>query len=145
MAKDHKQGKRGLNIIIVGCGKVGASLTEQLYKEGHDITLVDRSSERLQALTDMYDVMGIVGNGASYKIQREAGIDTADLMIAVTDSDELNLLCCTVAKRVGDCAAIARVRTPDYSDEASYLKEKLGLAMIINPEMEAANEITHVT
>ena len=91
MAKDHKQGKRGLNIIIVGCGKVGASLTEQLYKEGHDITLVDRSSERLQALTDMYDVMGIVGNGASYKIQREAGIDTADLMIAVTDSDELNL------------------------------------------------------
>ena len=144
MAKDHKQGKRGLNIIIVGCGKVGASLTEQLYKEGHDITLVDRSSERLQALTDMYDVMGIVGNGASYKIQREAGIDTADLMIAVTDSDELNLLCCTVAKRVGDCAAIARVRTPDYSDEASYLKEKLGLAMIINPEMEAANEITHV-
>ena len=144
MAKDHKQGKRGLNIIIVGCGKVGASLTEQLYKEGHDITLVDRSSDRLQALTDMYDVMGIVGNGASYKIQREAGIDTADLMIAVTDSDELNLLCCTVAKRVGDCAAIARVRTPDYSDEASYLKEKLGLAMIINPEMEAANEITHV-
>ena len=144
MAKDHKQGKRGLNIIIVGCGKVGASLTEQLYKEGHDITLVDRSSDRLQALTDMYDVMGIVGNGASYKIQREAGIDNADLMIAVTDSDELNLLCCTVAKRVGDCAAIARVRTPDYSDEASYLKEKLGLAMIINPEMEAANEITHV-
>ena len=144
MAKDRKQGKRGLNIIIVGCGKVGASLTEQLYKEGHDITLVDRSSERLQVLTDMYDVMGIVGNGASYKIQREAGIDNADLMIAVTDSDELNLLCCTVAKRVGDCAAIARVRTPDYSDEASYLKEKLGLAMIINPEMEAANEITHV-
>ena len=143
MAKDRKQGKRGLNIIIVGCGKVGASLTEQLYKEGHDITLVDRSSERLQVLTDMYDVMGIVGNGASYKIQREAGIDNADLMIAVTDSDELNLLCCTVAKRVGDCAAIARVRTPDYSDEASYLKEKLGLAMIINPEMEAANEITH--
>ena len=65
-------------------------------------------------------------------------------MIAVTDSDELNLLCCTVAKRVGDCAAIARVRTPDYSDDVSYLKEKLGLAMIINPEMEAANEIMHV-
>ena len=143
-AKDRKQGKRGLNIIIVGCGKVGASLTEQLYKEGHDITLVDRSESRLRSLTDMYDVMGIVGNGASYKVQVEAGIDKADLMIAVTDSDELNLLCCTVAKRVGDCAAIARVRTPDYSDEVSYLKEKLGLAMIINPEMEAANEIARV-
>ena len=91
MAKDRKQGKRGLNIIIVGCGKVGASLTEQLYKEGHDITLVDRSSERLQVLTDMYDVMGIVGNGASYKIQREAGIDNADLMIAAVSYTHLTL------------------------------------------------------
>lgn len=143
-SKDKKPVKNGLNIIIVGCGKVGASLTEQLYIEGHDITLVDKSTERVQALTDLYDVMGIVGNGASYKVQMEAGIDKADLMIAVTDSDELNLLCCTVAKRVGDCAAIARVRTPDYSDEVSYLKEKLGLAMIINPELEAANEIARV-
>ncbi len=144
LSKEKKPAKAGLNIIIVGCGKVGASLTEQLYKEGHDITLVDKTAARVQALTDLYDVMGIIGNGASYKVQVEAGIDKADLMIAVTDSDELNLLCCTVAKRVGDCAAIARVRTPDYSDEVSYLKEKLGLAMIINPEMEAANEIARV-
>lgn len=143
-SKERKQVKRGLNIIIVGCGKVGSTLTEQLYKEGHDITLVDQSAARLRNLTDLYDVMGIVGNGASYKVQVEAGINQADLMIAVTDSDELNLLCCTVAKRVGDCAAIARVRMPDYSDEVSYLKEKLGLAMIINPELEAANEIAHV-
>lgn len=143
-AKEKKPARRGMNIIIVGCGKVGASLTEQLYKEGHDITVVDKSPARVSALTDLYDIMGLVGNGASYKVQKEAGIDKADLMIAVTDSDELNLLCCTVAKRVGDCAAIARVRTPDYSDEVSYLKEKLGLAMIINPEMEAANEIVRV-
>ena len=82
----------------------------------------------------------IVGTGASYSVQMEAGIESADLLIAVTESDELNLLCCTVAKRVGDCSAIARVRTPEYSEEIPYLREKLGLALIINPEQAAANE-----
>ena len=92
----------------------------------------------------MYDIMGVEGNGASYSVQIEAGIEDSDLFIAVTDSDELNLLCCTIAKRVGNCAAIARVRTPDYSKEVSYLQEKLGLAMIINPEQEAAREIASI-
>lgn len=142
--KPVRAAKQGLNIIIVGCGKVGTTLTEQLCKEGHDIAIVDKNPERIQALTDMYDVMGLVGNGASYSVQMEAGIDKADLIIAVTDSDELNLLTCTVAKRVGDCAAIARVRNPDYSEEVTYLQERLGLAMIINPELEAANEIARV-
>ncbi len=135
---------KGLNIIIVGCGKVGATLTEQLSKEGHDITVIDKDSSAVQALSDTYDVMGFVGNGASYSVQMEAGIEHTDLIIAVTDSDELNLLCCTVAKRVGNCAAIARVRTPDYSEEAGYLREKLGLAMIINPELESASEVARV-
>lgn len=88
--------------------------------------------------------MGLVGNGASYSVQMEAGIENADLIIAVTASDELNLLCCTVAKQVGDCAAIARVRTPDYSKEAGYLREKLGLTMIINPELEASLETARI-
>lgn len=136
--------KKGLQIIIVGCGKVGATLTEQLSNEGHDITLIDKNPRALNALAELYDVMGIVGNGASYNIQMEAGIETADLLISVTNSDELNLLCCTVAKRVGDCAAIARVRNPDYYEEIGYLREKLGLAMVINPEMEAAREMTKV-
>ncbi|MCH5268600.1 MAG: Trk system potassium transporter TrkA [Lachnospiraceae bacterium] len=130
----------GLHIIIVGCGKVGETLTEQLTKEGHDITLIDKDAAKLNDLSNLYDVMGIVGTGASYSIQMEAGIEEADLLIAVTDSDELNLLCCTVAKRVGNCAAIARVRNPDYSEEIPYLREKLGLAMIINPEQAAAHE-----
>ena len=134
----------GLNIIIVGCGKVGITLVEQLSKEGHFITLIDKNSQKIQNLTDMYDVMGVVGNGASYSVQLEAGIKSADLLIAVTNSDELNLLCCTIAKRVGDCAAIARVRTPDYIKEAGYLREKLGLAMIINPELEAAKEASRI-
>ena len=144
MFKPEVKRTNGLNIIIAGCGKVGISLTERLAKEGHDITVIDRDSEKVQMASGLFDVMGIVGTGASFSIQMEAGIENADLFIAVTDSDELNLLCCTVAKRVGNCAAIARVRNPDYSDEVSYLREKLGLTMIINPELEAAREISRV-
>ena len=134
----QKNKVKGLQIIIVGCGKVGRTLVEQLSKEGNDITIVDKDAEKVQTISGLYDVMGVTGNGASYSVQMDAGIENADLIIAVTDSDELNLLCCTVAKRVGNCAAIARVRTPDYSMEAGYLRDKLGLAMIINPEMEAS-------
>lgn len=138
------QSKNGLNIIIVGCGKVGMTLIEQLSKEGHDITIIDKNAARVQEMSNLYDIMGLVGNGASYSVQMEAGIENADLIIAVTASDELNLLCCTVAKQVGDCAAIARVRTPDYSKEAGYLREKLGLTMIINPELEASLETARI-
>ena len=136
--------ENGLKIIIVGCGKVGANLVDQLSKEGHDITVIDKKAEKIQDITNIYDVMGLVGNGASYSTQMEAGIEETDLIIAVTDSDELNLLCCTVAKRVGKCAAIARVRTPDYSEESGYLREQLGLALIINPELEAAREVARI-
>ena len=136
--------ENGLKIIIVGCGKVGANLVDQLSKEGHDITVIDKKAEKIQDITNIYDVMGLVGNGASYSTQMEAGNEETDLIIAVTDSDELNLLCCTVAKRVGKCAAIARVRTPDYSEETGYLREQLGLALIINPELEAAREVARI-
>ena len=144
MFHPKKQEPQGLQIIIVGCGKVGATLIERLSPEGHDITIIDKNAQKIQEITNMYDVMGLVGNGASYSVQKEAGIDNADLLIAVTDSDELNLLCCTIAKRVGDCSAIARVRTPDYSKEVGYLQKKLGLAMIINPELEAAKEMARI-
>ena len=134
----------GLNIIIVGCGSVGTTLVEQLSAEGHDITVIDKRADKVTELTDLYDIMGIVGNGASFGVQIEAGIKEANLIIAVTESDELNLLCCTVARRVGDCAAIARVRDPDYSIEIGYLREKLGLAMIVNPELEASREMSRI-
>ncbi len=139
--------KKGLKIIIVGCGKIGTTLTEKLSAEGHDITIIDRNAKILHTVAEMYDVMGIVGNGASYSVQEEADIENTDLIIAVTDSDELNLLCCIVAKRAGNCAAIARVRTPDYCEnnaDINYLRKKLGLAMIINPDLEAANEAARV-
>ena len=144
MFQTKSETKEGLKIIIVGCGKVGSTLIEQLCKEGHDITIIDKRADKIQNMTNLYDVMGIVGNGASYSVQMDAGIENTDLIIAVTDSDELNLLCCTVAKRVGNCAAIARVRTPDYSMEVTYLRENLGLAMIINPELEAAKEAARI-
>ena len=134
----------GLSIIIVGCGKVGTTLIEQLSKEGHDITIIDNNAQKVQEIASSYDIMGLAGNGASYNVQIDAGIENADLIIAVTNSDELNLLCCTVAKQVGNCAAIARVRTPDYSSESNYLREALGLAMIINPELEASKEAARI-
>ena len=133
-----------LKIIIVGCGKVGRALTEKLSMEGHDITIIDRRMNLVQELSNKYDVMGMVGNGASYSVQREAGVENTDLIIAVTGSDELNLLCCTIARKVGKCAAIARVRHHDYSAELSYLRIQLGLSLIINPELEAAREIARL-
>ena len=133
-----------MNIIIVGCGKVGQTLAEQLNQDGNNITVIDINSENLNATATRNDVLGIVGNGATYAIQKQAGIENADLLIAVTDSDELNLLCCTVAKKNADCQTIARLRNPDYSTEAEFLKEELGLAMVINPEYAAALEVSRV-
>ena len=135
---------QGLKIIIVGCGKVGSTLIEQLVSEGHDITVIDKNAKTIQEITNLHDVMGIVGNGASYSVQTEAGIENTDLIIAVTESDELNLLCCTVGRRVGKCAAIARVRNPEYNKEVGYLRDRLGLAMIINPEYEVSKEISRI-
>lgn len=144
MSRQNVEKKHNLNVIIVGIGKVGVTLVEKLTKEGNDVTIIDKSPSVVQSVSNLYDVMGVVGNGASYGVQIEAGIDKCDLFIAVTESDELNLLCCTVAKRVSDCSAIARVRTPDYSKEVGYLREKLGLAMIINPDLESAKEVARI-
>ena len=136
--------KKGLKIIIIGCGKVGRTLVDQLCLEGHDITIIDKSSKKVQEVANLYDIMGVCGNGASFSTQLEAGIKEADLVIAVTGSDELNLLCCTIAKQASDCSVIARVRTPDYNEDIPYLREKLGLARIINPELEAAKEVARI-
>lgn len=133
-----------MNIIIVGCGTVGITLTEQLNKEGNNVTVVDLSAEKLKAIGSQNDVLTVLGNGATFATQRAAGIDKADLLIAVTDSDELNLLCCMVAKKTGNCQTIARLRNPDFSSEADFLKNELGLAMVINPEYASAAEISRV-
>ncbi len=133
-----------MKIIIVGLGKVGQKLAVELSREDNDITVIDKNEEALEDISNMCDIMGIVGNGSSYTTQMEAGIETADLLIAVTGSDELNLLCCLIAKKAGNCQTIARVRDPEYNAELGFIKEELGLAMVINPELAAASEIARV-
>lgn len=133
-----------MQIIIVGCGNVGSTLAEQLSKEGHNITIIDTKSDVVKHVSNTFDIMGVVGNGAGYSIQMEAGIENADLLIAVTSSDELNLLCCLIAKKAGGCHTIARVRNPVYSREINFIKEEMGLSMVINPEDAAAMEIARV-
>ena len=140
----NKSKPHGLKIIIIGCGKVGRTLIEQLSQEGHDLIVIDQNPIKITEITNAYDVMGLVGNGASYSVQTEAGVQSADLLIAVTGSDELNLLCCTIATQESECSTIARVRTPDYSKETAYLQNRLGLTMIINPELEAARETARI-
>lgn len=133
-----------MQIIIVGCGNVGGTLAEQLSREGHNITVIDTKSDVVHSVSNTFDIMGVVGNGAGYSIQKEAGIEEADLLIAITGSDELNLLCCVIAKKAGNCHTIARVRNPVYSREINFIKEELGLSMVINPEDAAAMEIARV-
>ena len=133
-----------MNIIIVGCGKVGYTLVEQLSSEDHNIVVIDEKPEKVQYLTDRLDAMGIVGNGVNYKTLIEAGIATADLLIAVTGDDEKNLLASVIAKKTGHCQTIARVRNPIYNNEVECLKKELGLAMVINPELAAAQEIARI-
>ncbi len=133
-----------MNVIIVGCGRVGMTLAEKLNDDGNAVTVVDMLSAKVNEITQKIDVMGVVGNGATQTTLIEAGIKDADLFIAVTNSDELNLLCCMIAKKEGDCQTIARLKNPQYSEEAEYLRRELGLAMVINPEYAAAQEIARV-
>ena len=133
-----------MNIIIVGDGKVGATLVEHLSKEGHDVVVIDRDPKVIEQMVNSYDVMGICGNGANCEIQLEAGVDSADLFIAATSSDELNILSCLMAKKAGASHTIARVRNPDYLNQLPFFKDALGLSMIVNPELDAANEIAKV-
>ena len=130
--------------MIVGDGKVGQALTGRLAEEGHDLVVIDSSPKALRTSVEIHDVMGVNGNGASYAVQKEAGVGEADLLIAATSGDELNLLCCLVAKKLGARHTIARVRNPDYADQLVLMKEELGLSMTVNPELAAAREIARM-
>ena len=133
-----------MEIIIVGCGKVGSTLAAQLYSEGHNVTVIDQDAAKVKAIANKLDIMGVIGNGASRTTQKEAGVDHTDLLIAVTGNDELNLLSCLVAKKSANCRTIARLKNPEYNVDAPYFKNELGLAMVINPELAAAKEIARI-
>lgn len=133
-----------MRIIVVGCGKVGATIAGELNEEGHEITIIDHDEQVLKNVTSSIDVMGVEGNGAIYNVQVEAGIKEADLLIATTNSDELNILCCLIAKKAGNCHTIARIRNPEYAEEVNYIREELNLSLAINPELATAREIARL-
>lgn len=130
-----------MRIIILGAGKVGKALTQNLANEDHDLVVVDLNANKIDRMVNQYDVLGIVGNGATYDILLEAGVAETDVFIAVTESDELNILACLMAKKMGAKSLIARVRNPEYLKQRAFMRDQLGLSMIINPELEGANEI----
>ncbi len=133
-----------MKIVIIGLGTIGKTILKDLSGEGHTITIIDEDKVGIESLIEKYDVMGVVGNGASMDIQNEADTADADLVIAVTRSDELNILACLVAKKVGAKNTIARVRNPDYRKQIAEMKDDLGISMVVNPERETADEIFNI-
>ncbi len=133
-----------MNILIVGCGKIGSTILASLTNEGHDITAIELDRDILTEITNVYDVMGVCGNGADCDTLAEAGVADAEMFIAVTGSDELNMLACYLAGRMGARHTIARIRNPEYNDKSlTFMKQELGLSMAINPELLAAGELFH--
>lgn len=130
-----------MRIVIVGGGTVGSAICAQLSAEGHDITLIDTALAPLSENSNVCDVFGIVGNGAEVSVLRKASADKADLLIAVTPEDEINILCCAVSRKLGTKHTVARVRNPEYSELMQLMKNEMNLSMTINPELAAAKEI----
>ncbi len=133
-----------MNIVIIGAGKVGKTLTEHLSNENHDIIIIDKNPTVINDIVNQYDVRGFCGNGASYETQINAGIIGSDLIIASTSSDEVNILCCLVAKKIGIKKTIARVRNPEYAKQVILMRDELGISMTFNPEADAADEIARI-
>ena len=130
-----------MNIVIVGLGKYGTLLTEHLAKENHNVVVIDTNSQIIEEVVNQFDVKGYVGNGASYITQEEAGINRFDLLVATTSTDEINILCCLVAKKIGIKQTIARIRNPEYDVQAQTMQNELGISMTINPDYNTALEI----
>lgn len=134
-----------MKIIVVGCGKIGSQIVATLAHEGHNVVAVDENPAVVDSITNIYDVMGVCGGGADCEVLAEAGVDKAELFISAAGSDELNMLSCFIAKRMGAKHTIARIRNPHYNDKSlNFMRENLGLAMAINPELLAAHEIFNI-
>ncbi|MBR6359969.1 MAG: NAD-binding protein, partial [Lachnospiraceae bacterium] len=134
-----------MDVIIVGCGRVGYILADHLSKEDHNITLVDTDETKLQPALANLDVQAVIGNGTTSSCLEEAGIKNTGLLIAVTDMDEINMISCIMAKKANPkCQTIARIRKPEYLPERNYFKQAFGMSMIINPELAASNEINQL-
>lgn len=130
-----------MKIVIIGLGTIGKTILKNLSRQGHNIAIIDENKNKIEALIEKYDVSGVVGNGACMDIQKEAGVKDADLVIALTNSDELNVFACLVSKKIGVKNTIARVRNPEYRKQIMEMKDELGISMIVNPEKDTATEI----
>lgn len=130
-----------MNIVIIGLGNIGKSVLKSLASEEHTITVIDKCKNKVEELVEKYDILGVIGNGASLDIQREAGVPSAQLVVALTRNDELNIFACLVANRLGCKNTVARIRNPDYRRQIPEMKDDLGISMIVNPELETAREI----
>lgn len=130
-----------MDIIIIGGGSVGAAICAQLAREKYNITVIDTDMTALSEIANVCDVFGVVGNGAEVAVQRKAGAEHAELVVAVTNSDEANILCCAVAKKLGAKHTIARVRNPEYTELMQLMRAEMGLSLTINPELATAREI----
>lgn len=130
-----------MKIVVIGAGKVGSALAKGLSHENHDIVIIDRNADVVENLVNELDILGVVGDGSLAAEQREADVHHADLVIAVTVSDQTNLLCCLVAKALGAKYTIARVREPAYSEQAEFMRASLGIDLLVNPDNESAQEI----
>jgi len=134
-----------MNIIVIGCGKIGSTILENLVNEGHNVVAVDNDPDVIDEITNLYDVMGACGNGADCEILEEAGVSKAQLVIAATGLDEFNMLSCFLAKKMGAEYTIARIRNPEYNDQSlGFMCQQLGLSMAINPELTAAHELYNI-
>ncbi len=133
-----------MKIAIIGLGTIGRTILKTLSAEGHTITIIDENRDKIESLIERYDVQGVVGNGASLDIQREAGVKDVDVAIVLTGSDELNVFACLVAKKLGVKNTVARVRNPEYRRQILEMKDELGISMIVNPEQDTAAEIFHL-
>lgn len=134
-----------MNIIVVGCGKIGLTILANLVKEGHDVTAIDNNPDKINEVTNIYDVIGVCGNGADCEVLSEADVSKTELLIATTGSDELNMLCCFLAKRMGANYTVCRIRNPEYNDNSlSFMRKELDISMAINPELLAAHELFNI-
>ena len=133
-----------MNIIIIGGGKFGSTLVDFLTKEGHDITLVDTNYRLIESIVGKYDIMGVCGNGSNIDTLKEAGVAKANILISATHSDEVNVLCALLGKKLGARHTVARVRAPEYSKQLVFMRSELGISMVVNPDLEAANEIARI-
>ncbi|MBP0973986.1 MAG: NAD-binding protein, partial [Oscillospiraceae bacterium] len=133
-----------MNILIVGCGKAGSILAETLCNEGHDITVMDTDREVVNNLINNTDIQGLSGNALIVRDLMDARVNEANIIIAMTDSDETNILCCLMARKLGAKHSVCRVRNPQYSEQLVFMREELGISMMINPELQTANEISRM-